>query len=241
MKPAKNILSDHKRKGKILTPPFSHLFGPLREVSWIKTILPEFLWIALMHDTHGDHRAVEIVTAFSRLVRAIRPDAPKKWLAPISQFASLSEADYSQLRHELERQKLIRPILAPLAPLVGWYPECPLAPLFLKPPRGSRKDLYLLKEVISSLYARSQRGPMMVQATATWLAFDADLLKVSADLSLAQFPEIEHYPDTDLSKQIGASIRAGLNGFFGSEMHHTDNKWPDYFWNRGLAIEPCEI
>ena len=82
---------------------------------------------------------------------------------------------------------------------------------------------------------------MMVQATAIWLAFDADLLKVSADLSLAQFPEIEHYPDTDLSKQIGASIRAGLNVFFRSEMHQADNKWPDYFWNRGLAIEPCEI
>jgi hypothetical protein len=241
MKTRQKILSDHKRKGKILSPPFNHLFGPLKEVSWIKTILPELLWIALIHDTHGDRRAVEIITAFSRLAREIRPDATEKWFAPASHFASLSASDYSQLRHELDRKQLIPAVLTPLSPLVGWYPECPLAPLFSKPPRRSRRDLSLLGKMVSSLYARSQRGPMMVQATATWLAFDADILKVSSDLSLAHFPEIEHYPDTDLSKQIGASIRAGLNVFFGSEIHHRDNKWPDYFWNRGLAIEPCEI
>src|ERR1700754_53831 len=117
MKPAKKILADHKRKGKILTPPFNHLFGPLQEVSWIKTILPELLWIALMHDAHGDHRAVEIVTAFSRIVRAIRPDSTEKWFAPTSHFALLTEPDYSQLRQDLEHQELITPVLAPLSPL----------------------------------------------------------------------------------------------------------------------------
>jgi hypothetical protein len=76
---------------------------------------------------------------------------------------------------------------------------------------------------------------MMVQATAIWLAFDAGIL------SLARFPEIEHYPETELSQKIGASIRDGLNMFFGSQIHYSDATWPDHFWNRGLAIEPCEV
>jgi hypothetical protein len=243
MKNRRRVLSDHKRQGKILVPPFTHMLGPFREISWIKTILPELLWIALIHNVHGNRRAVEIITAFSRLVRGIKPDLARKWFAATSQYASLSTVDYAQLRIELQQQQRLADLLAPLEPLVSWYPECPLAHLFPKPPRRSlQKDsLAQLKEAVSSLYERSERGPMMVQATAIWLAFDADILKVSSDLSLARFPEIEHYPETKISQEIGASIRDGLNMFFGSQIHYSDATWPDYFWNRGLAIEPCEV
>jgi hypothetical protein len=243
MKNRRMILSDHKRQGKILVPPFTHMLGPLHEISWIKTILPELLWVALIHNVHGDRRAVEIITVFSRLVRTIKPSSASKWFAATSQYASLSRVDYAQLRLELQRQQMLTAILAPLEPLISWYPECPLALLFPKPPRRSsqRDTLAPLKEVISSLYGRSERGPMMIQATAIWLAFDAGILKVTSDLSLARFPEIEHYPDTEISQKIGASIRNGLNMFFGSQIHYSDAAWPGYFWNRGLAIEPCEL
>jgi hypothetical protein len=140
---------------------------------------------------------------------------------------------------------MLTAILASLEPLISWYPECPFALLFPKPPRRSlqKNSLAPLKEVISSLYRRSERGPMMVQATAIWLAFDADVLKVTSDLSLARFPEIEHYPETEteISQKIGSSIRATLNVFFGSQIHYADVPWPGYFWNRGLSIEPCEL
>src|SRR4051812_29675033 len=64
------VLGDHKRtKSKLITP-FNHLLGPMHEVSWINTMIPELLWIALLHDAHGDHRAVEIITDFTRAVRA---------------------------------------------------------------------------------------------------------------------------------------------------------------------------
>jgi len=242
MKDRRRALSDYKQRGKILVPPFTHVLGPLSEVSWIKTILPELLWIALVHNFHGDKRAVEIITSFSRLARSIKANSSNKWFAATSDYASLSSADYEQLRLALQ-QEVLTAILVPLKPLVSWYPECPLAKLFPEPPRRSprRDTLPPLKDAIASLYRRSERGPMMVQATAIWLAFDADLLKVTSDLSLARFPEIEHYPDTEISQKIGGSIRAGLNMFFGSGTRYSDASWPDYFWNPGLAIEPCEI
>ena len=81
---------------------------------------------------------------------------------------------------------------------------------------------------------------MMVQATAIWLAFDAEVLKVSSGLALASFPEIERYPTTELSRKVGGSIRAMLNGFFGEDQRfHSKSLWPQYFWNRGLSIDPC--
>jgi hypothetical protein len=141
------------------------------------------------------------------LARSIRTNSTNKWFAATSDYASLSSADYEQLRLALRQQEVLAAILAPLEPLISWYPECPLAPLFPEPPQRSlrKNTLAPLKEVIASLYQRSERGPMMVQATAIWLAFDADILKVTPDLSLARFPEIEHYPDTEISQKIGCS------------------------------------
>jgi hypothetical protein len=49
------ILQDHKRHGKAFIPPFQHMLGPLSEISWVKTMMPELLWIALIHDYHGLH------------------------------------------------------------------------------------------------------------------------------------------------------------------------------------------
>jgi hypothetical protein len=58
------------------------------------------------------------------------------------------------------------------------------------------------------------------------------------DPDLANFPEIERYPNTEESKKIAVSIRmnAGI-------LLHSDEKlsteWCDYFWNRGLEISKC--
>jgi len=73
------------------------------------------------------------------------------------------------------------------------------------------------------------------------LAFEADLLKVQAGLAFAQFPKIEEYPDTEISRQVGASIRATLNMLFSRDhLFHNSQQWSRYFWNRGLLLTPCE-
>ena len=81
----------------------------------------------------------------------------------------------------------------------------------------------------------------MVQATATWLAFDADRLKVSARLALADFPRIEDYPETEQSQRIAASMRATLNQMFSEiNMMASGTDWSTAFWNRGLKLEQCD-
>jgi hypothetical protein len=50
------VLADHKRRGKTLLAPFNHMIGPLREVSWVRSIIPEILWIGLIQFQHGHRR-----------------------------------------------------------------------------------------------------------------------------------------------------------------------------------------
>jgi hypothetical protein len=244
MKKRPTILSDHKRQGSKLIPPFVHMLGrPLVEISWIRTILPELVWIALLHNAHGHRQAVQLITSLSRQARIIKSASGIKWFAAASHYSDLTSDDFDRLKHDLRQEEILVPVQEALMPLIRWYPECPLAPILSARPRpNSRKaSLSPLKELISSLYDRSARDPMMAQATAIWLAFDADILKVSSDMSIARFPEIEHYPETEISQNIGASIRSGLNVFFSSSTHYASSKWPAYFWNRGIEVDPCEL
>lgn len=239
----RKILDDHKRKGKVLITPFNALLDrPLNEISWRKTILPEILWIGLLHSRFGDHEAVKLITEFCRLARKIECKS-QKWFATSSSFLTLSEHQCAELAQALADKKLLKPLREGLQPLVVCYPKSSFTPILSgKKSLKTNQALKLIKETVTAFYDRSERSTVMAQADAIWLAFDADILKVAPGLSLAQFPEIEHYPATKLSKQIASSIRAGLNAMFGLKAHYPpDSPWPTYFWNHSLKIEPCEL
>jgi hypothetical protein len=213
----------------------------MRDVSWINMMLPELLWIALLHDSLGDRRAVEIVTAFSRDLRAVSPDHNRTIWAAAGKFSELPSTLLPVLLSE-KGTSYANDLRAALASLAAWYPAHPLNVLFDgNPPQAERILLARLKAIVSDLFNRSSRAATMVQATALWLVFDAGRLKVNADLALAQFPRIEDYPKTELSQRIAGSVRATLNSMFGdTDLLASGSDWPVAFWNRGLELEPCE-
>jgi hypothetical protein len=236
----KPVLSDHKRiKSKLVTP-FNDAFGPPREVSWINTMIPELLWIALVQEKYGARRGVEIITAFTRAVRASRVDRAKTIWAAAGKFKSIPAQELQDIMSR-NGGSYADNLHVALRPLAAWYPTHPLNALFSAaefPPEPS--DLMTIKTVVEELFNRASLAATMTQATAVWLAFDADRLKVAPGLALAQFPRIEDYPNTELSKKIAAAIRAGLNSFFGdTNLMASGTAWPVAFWNRGLEIEPC--
>ena len=242
MSTRKPVLADHRRVKSRFVTPFNDAFGPLREVSWINTMIPELLWIALVQEQCGPHRGVEIITAFTRDVRASRADrADTIWAAagkfdaiPPGELQSLTRAKGGTYAYDLR---------AALRPLAVLYPTHPLNSIFnpaeLLPEPA---DLKYVKAIVAELFDRSSRAATMTQATAVWLAFDAERLKVAPDLAIAQFPKIQDYPNTELSQKIAASIRAGLNQFFSETgLMASGSTWPVAFWNRGLKLEPCEV
>jgi hypothetical protein len=92
------------------------------------------------------------------------------------------------------------------------------------------------------MYYRAEREAMIVQATVLQLMFDADAFKVHEGSVLSKFEEIERYPSTELSREVGSMLRATLNGLFGHDNFRLkDSTWPRYFWNRGLAIDDCDF
>jgi hypothetical protein len=236
------VLGDHKRVKSKLVTPFNDLLGPTRDVSWTNTMIPELLWIALLHDAHGDHRAVEIVTCFTRATRAYAPEFGDTVFAAAGKFVELPKDALPTIMAGLDAD-CAGEMRTALTPLAAWYPAHPLNAIHAVPaPKPDSVMLDYLRRLIRGMYDRSDRVTMMPQATAIWLAFDSGRLKVAADLALASFPKIEEYPTTELSQRIGASIRASLNQMFGEgQMMASDGRWPIAFWNHGLQLEACDL
>ncbi|MCA0214334.1 MAG: hypothetical protein LCH79_14305 [Proteobacteria bacterium] len=233
------VLKDHARKGKVLVPPFVHRLGPMRDVSWSKQMIPELCWIALVHAKCGDRRAVELITALTRSVRTIL-DAPESVLAACSSYTQVQGAHAGELRAKLLAENCLDELQAALVPLVSNYEGCAMTCLYASVPGSAH--LGAVREVLEQLYERDSRFSTMVQATAVWLMFDAGILKVAEGLALASFPKIEDYPNTELSRQIGGSIRATLNMAFGKESPlYVPLDWANRFWNLGMTMQPCEV
>lgn len=235
----KPVLSDHRRvKSKLITP-FNDQLGPIQDVSWINTIVPELLWIALIQDLWGPHKCVELLTAFTRDVRGSHADRSDTVWAAAGKFEAISSAELTAI---ISGQPYRSDINAALRPLAALYPEHPLNRGFASTDIvPDPTDIFILKRVITELYDRSSLLATMTQAHAVWLAFDSGRLKVSPSVALADFPRIDEYPETELSRKIASGIRAMLNGSFGQDgLLASGSSWPVLFWNRGLKLEPCE-
>ena len=233
------VLADHKRIKSKLVAPFNDAFGPMHEVSWVNVMIPELLWIALVQEAYGPRRGVEIITAFTRDLRASDLTRDRTIWAAAGKYAALPSGVLSSI---VEDRPYRDDLCGPLAPLHAHYPEHPMREL-ARMAKGEHwpQELVGLKSLVGILFDRSSTCAIMVQATAIWLAFDADRLKVSPGLALADFPRIEDYPKTEQSQRIAASIRATLNQMFGDvNMMASGTDWPNAFWNRGLELEQCE-
>lgn len=237
------VLQDHRRQGKNFVPPFTHILGPLlREISWAKTMLPELLWIALIQDYYGHREGVELITSLARLASKCSPSEKKRIFATISSLGALTTDEKLCLQRKLATTSDLFKIQKALLPLIVFYPECPLCFLYSTMQNladGAEQNLERFKTLVKGLYNRTSRNTMMVQATAIWLAFDSGVLKVFEGLALASFPEIENYPQTELSQKVAASIRASIHMFINEPHYPASSNWPRYFWNRGLEIDRC--
>lgn len=65
-------------------------------------------------------------------------------------------------------------------------------------------------------------------------------LHVVENSTLAEFPKLVDYPNTEISKMIASSVRATSNILLGSEKLKNE-KWISEFWNRGFKLELCII
>ncbi|MEZ4740849.1 MAG: hypothetical protein R3B45_00100 [Bdellovibrionota bacterium] len=241
MKKRSRVLSDYKKVGKKFIPPFIHMLGPMKNVSYHRSGIPEIIWMGLLNERFGIARGAEIAAKFAENAKEL--DAENRWAAPMTAIHDAFVNQSKELISGLDKKGILQDLRDGLHDFTVCYPENPLKIIFETQPSTLKDERYLsqYKEVFSSFFEKRGRPAIMMQANAIYMAFIQDKLKVNKGLALADFPEIEKYPNTEKSKQVGASICAALNMMFAHQVGTTHEGWKSYFWNQGFILEPLQI
>ncbi len=232
------VLQGHRRHGKRFVPLLLE-YTSLTEVGWHYDLMPELVWIGLVHAKHGVKRGVELCVELARAAVACTAKSNRAF-AFISDYAQLQQGEQECVIGHLLETGSLADLSEALNVLLVYYPQGPLTFLSNSQRCGvsSEASLTTLKRVLWESSDRRGRQATLMQATAVYVYFLNDRLKVPPGSGLANFTAIESYPDTEESLKIATYVRALLNGLTASS--NLSEEWRRYFWNTGRALEPCD-
>ena len=239
---SENVLGDYKRIGSTFVPPMIHRVGPMDHTSWLSQTLPELIWWDVIIDRASLRFATKVA---EEIAKHFKPSDPReRWFAFSSDYAQLGPEDIDSLKEHLKGENLLADLTEVLTDFVDLYPAWPLSRLFDAPPTGIIDTDYLrhFGDRMRELEDKRSRNGVLIQAQPIYMGFVLGKLYVRKGLALADFPEVAKYPSTKLSKQVGASICAMVNGLAGTMLpKFPEDTWVQYFWQRSLDLCPLDF
>ena len=238
----RRVLQGYQQRGKRFIPPFLQLQKQmaLSENSWIDDRVPELVWIALLINSFGIRQGSQVAVDIATAAAKCAPDTHSAFAA-VSNYALLTAEQEDCVRLALHENGMLDKAQGGLAALINDYPQFPLACL-AEPTNPSARlagsTLNDLKAALSNIVDREGTTATFVQATAVYIYFLNNKLKVSPGLGLSNFPAIEDYPMTEESRMVAASVRSFLVVALTKDV---PIHWRLAFWNRGRELGSCEV
>lgn len=242
-KPAnRRVLDGYRKIGTTFVPPMLHRVGPWDYISWSSQTMPELIWWDVLIDRVSHRFAVKVAEEIARHFKT--RENRKCWWAFISDYAPLGTEDMNGLKEHLRRANVLADLIEALVDFLNLYPACPISRFLDQAPTGIVDAGYLehFESRTKDLEDKRSRSGVLVQAQAIYMGFVLGKLHVKKGLALADFPEVEKYPGTELSKQVGASICATVNVLAGTMLpKYSEDAWVQYFWQRSLDLRPLDF
>jgi hypothetical protein len=238
----KQVLHGYKKTGTTFVPPMIHQAGPLDYISWSTQTMPELIWWDVLIDRASHRFAARVAEEIGKHFKA-RDKRDCLW-AFITDYSRLGEDEMHDLKEHMKRANILARLIESLADFLNLYPECPISKFLDQPLTGIVDISYLdrFENRMKDLRDKRSRSGVLVQAQAVYMGFVSGKLVVKRGLALADFPEVEHYPTTERSRQVGASICAAVNMFAGTTLpKYSEDTWTQYFWQRSLDLRPLEF
>jgi hypothetical protein len=236
--PRKPVLSDHKRLKKRLVPPLvAALGGNYSPYSWARELVPEFLWIALMLETHGIEKGTELCADIGLAAAESSDLDPKPLFATLSSFSLLSESESKKFLEELDAEKIKETSLA-IRSLNEVFAKNPLH--VFETDNSTPPSAFDWVNILQDLYDRHSRRTALVLATAMYMGLAQHKIVLTTqelvDNQKRNFENIVDYPDTEESKIAASSFRASAPMFLMAskedEKDNTHTEWLEEFWSR---------
>jgi hypothetical protein len=235
------VLASYRKVGTKFVPPMLQNFK-FDHISWSSQTMPELIWWDVISDKVSHRFAVRVAEEIGKYFK--EKDDRNHWWAFVSDYSHLTEEDATRLEEHLAHEDLLPELTESLTDFLNLYPSYPISKLLGVRPSGIVDAGYLLRfeDRLRELEDKRSRNGVLIQAQAIYLGFVLGRLHVKEGLALADFPEVEHYPRTEKSLKVGASICAAVNMLAGSTLpKYTEDAWVQYFWRRSLDLRPLDF
>ena len=239
---SRKVLGDYKKVGTTFVPPMVHRVGPWDFTSWFSQTLPELIWWDVLIDRASHRFATRVAEEISKHFKT--KEKSKCWWAFISDYAEIRADEMQGLKEYLKKANVLSQLMECLTDFLNLYPACPISRFLDQPPTGIVDIDYLqhFTERMKELEDKRSRSGVLVQAQGIYMGFVLGKLFVKKGLVLADFPEVEKYPATELSEKVGASICATVNMLAGTMLpKYPEDAWVQYFWKRSLELCPLDF
>lgn len=235
MKNKSRVLGDHKQRKKKLVPPLIDAMGEKHNpYSWVRDLMPELIWLCLLHEILGLKRGVECVVRIAEISKEIFNEECIPLLSNISSYLELNDEYKEKLVTCLDQSGHLSDLKIGLKPLLSVFPSCPLS--FLYPDCEKTEEVpEILSNMLPKLYERHSKEATFVNASAVCMGFVQGKLVIAMKNSpLSQINEVINYPDTEESKLVASSLRAMMGAMLNvpSEDIHPKNEWKEEFWRK---------
>jgi len=240
----KKILEDHKQVKKKLIPPLLQHSIPLHKFNYTEEILPEIIWIGLIHQNIGYKKGNELIRKF--LKAASDSTNSKNYInfSIASNLNKLTKDEKQNFIKKLLNDDTFLTISEILSPLIYFYKDSPFS--FLNKEVDLTKNeenelLTTLKNCIKNRFDRSQKDSV----TAQFIIFETNIqngkMRFPKDMKMPNFNSIFDEQDSEEAKSAAAFVRNSVKSDFMmmKELDNFDYSWSKSFWNQSYKLDTC--
>lgn len=236
-KAIKKVLQGYRREGKRFVPPMKQIPN-LKELSYLDDLLPELIWLGLIHDHMGYHFGARMLEAIVTAIEHTPPPLVEN-LALQSTYLKLTDEQKERIVEILRAKGMLPHIQQALAPLSLLYDG--FAMLFLGPPpdRWTKESLIQrISECVGSHSDRYKTPAVMLYGCMLLTRLAAHKMFFPKEMDIPDFNAVIESPESDEARRAASFMRASAmaEGAIGRET----GDWPRKFWNSGAKLSPCE-
>lgn len=236
----KHNLAGHKRDGKRFIPPLMQLPG-MRQQSYVKDMLPELIWLGLIHDRKGyvfGRHTLEVVVDVVKDRES--DDSGSGNFAMQYAYSSLSQEEKQRIVQQWRSRSMLHHIQHALAPLTLLYDD-EFSMRFVGPPETAIPREALVRQIRDCVANHLDKYHLPAVALHGSLMLTRLLegkLRFTKDIDIPDFNAAFNAPDSEEGRRAAGFMRASALGEMG--MLDVSNSWARHFWNRNAVLSPCE-
>lgn len=242
----KKILEDHKKVGKIMLPPFLSHDMPIQETKYTEELLPEIIWMGLIHEELGFKKGIDLIRTFIQLASDSKESEGYINFSISSHLYKLSEEEIKILIDKLIDKNIFFEVSDILSPLTYFYKDSPFSFLNKEIDLTKEDELVLLEKLKTSLtnnFDKFQQASNVAQFNVFYTRVIDEKISFYSGMKVPNFDSIINNFDSDESMEASAFVRNNVKSEFMymSDIEKHTFEWSKSFWNQSHKLDNCEF